>query len=92
MSDEKLTDMYDLLEAVEAALAAADPAKCEALAATINAYAEDFPDEFFWATSPQAPALLYHLLGTIDAACRPSARSKPRPVIRLMDRKPEGNA
>jgi hypothetical protein len=92
MSDIKLTNMYELLDAIEATLAAADPAKREALAATIDAYAEDFPDEFFWATGAQAPTLLYHLLTTIDAACRPSSQSKPRPAIRLVDRKPEGNA
>jgi hypothetical protein len=28
----------------------------------------------------------------IDAACRPEAQSKPRGAIRLVDRKPEGNA
>jgi hypothetical protein len=28
----------------------------------------------------------------IDAACRPDAQSKPRPAIRLVDRKPEGSA
>ena len=61
------------------------------LAETIDAYSEDFADEFFWATSAQAPALLYHMLNTVDAACRPEAQSKSRPVIRLVDRKPEGS-
>jgi hypothetical protein len=89
---DKLTGMYELLDAVEATIAAADPAKREALAATIDAYVKDFPDEFFWAVGAQAPTLLYHLLSTIDVACRPSSQSKPRPVIRLVDRKPEGNA
>jgi hypothetical protein len=32
------------------------------------------------------------MLNTIDAACRPDAQSKPRAAIRLVDRKPEGNA
>jgi hypothetical protein len=32
------------------------------------------------------------MLSTIDAACRPEAQSKPRASIRLVDRKPEGNA
>jgi hypothetical protein len=39
-----------------------------------------------------APTLLCHLLMTIDAACRPESSSKPRPVIRLVDREPEGSA
>jgi hypothetical protein len=92
MADETMTGMYELLDAVEAVITAADPAKREALAKTIDAYAEDFPDEFFWAIGAQAPTLLHHLLSAIDAACRPSSQSKPRPAIRLVDRKPEGNA
>jgi hypothetical protein len=92
MSDDEPTGMWELLEAVGEALGAADPGRCDALAKVIDAYAKDFPDEFYWAISPQAPALLYHLLITIDAACRPSSRSKVRPPIRLVDRKQEGNA
>jgi hypothetical protein len=92
MSSDNPTDLYDLLDAIEATLAAADPVKRDALAKTIDAYAEDYPEEFWWATGAQAPALLHHLLRTIDAACRPEAQSKPRPVVRLVDRKPEGNA
>ena len=66
--------------------------KREALAKTIDAYSEDFQEDFFWATGPQAPVLLYHLMMSIDSATRPDAESKPRPVIRLVDRKPIGNA
>lgn len=86
------TDMHSLVDALEAVIAAADPAKREALAATIDAYAEDCPDEFFWAIGAQAPALLYHLLTMIDAACRPESQSKPRPVLRIVDRKSDGDA
>ena len=91
-STEMPTDLYDLLEALEVTLAAADPAKRDALAKTIDAYAHDFPDEFYWGVSAQAPALLCHLLRTIDVACRPEVQTKPRPVIRLIDRKPGGDA
>jgi hypothetical protein len=28
----------------------------------------------------------------IDTGCRPESQAKPRGVIRLVDRKPEGNA
>ena len=83
------TSMFELLDAVEAVIQVADLAKREALAAVIDAYAEDFPDEFYWAIGAQAPSLLQHLLTTIDAACRPPSQSKPRPVLRLVDRKPE---
>jgi predicted NAD-dependent protein-ADP-ribosyltransferase YbiA (DUF1768 family) len=84
--------MYQLLDAIEAVIKAADPAKREALGRTIDAYVEDFPDDFYWAIGAQAPTLLNHMLSTIDAACRPDAQSKPRPAIRLVDRKPEGTA
>jgi hypothetical protein len=92
MDTPELTGIYELLDAVEAVIKAADPAKREDLAQTIDAYADDFPDEFYWAIGPQAPTLLNHMLSTIDAACRPEKQSKPRPAIRLVDRKPEGNA
>jgi hypothetical protein len=89
---EEPTGMFELLDAVEAVIGAADPAKRETLAKTIDAYQEDFPDDFFWAVGPQAPALLHHLMMTIDGACRPEGQSKARAVLRLMDRKPEGSA
>src|SRR6266581_9125360 len=92
MDAHQLTGMYELLYAIEAVVKAADPAKREALAQIIDAYADDFPDEFFWAIGARAPALLNDLLSTIDAACRPEQQSKPRAPIRLVDRKPEGNA
>jgi hypothetical protein len=90
--DDQLTGDYELLDAIEAVIKAADPAKRAELARTIDAYAEDFPEDFFWAVGPQAPTLLNHMLSMIDAACRPDAQSKPRPAIRLVDRKPEGTA
>lgn len=91
MSD-KVTGVYELLDAIEAVITAANPAKRKALALTIDAYANDFPEEFYWAIGPQSPMLLYNLLSMIDAACRPEAQSKPRPAIRLVDRTPEGDA
>ena len=92
MAEEEITRMYELLDALEEAIKAADPAKREALAKTIDTYHEDFSDKFHWAIGAQAPTLLYHLFMSIDTACRPDAQSKPRGVIRLADRKPEGNA
>lgn len=93
MDDEDITGVYEVLEAIEAVIQAADPAKREHLAKTIDAYAHGpFAEDFYWATGMQAPALLNHLLMTIDAACRPEAQSKPRAALRLVDRKPEGNA
>ena len=55
-NDGHCVGMYELLEAVEAVIKAADPEKREALAETIDAYAENFMgEEFFWAMGPQSP-------------------------------------
>jgi hypothetical protein len=88
--DEPIVGMYEVLDALEAAIASADPTKREALAKAIDGYHEDFPEEFHWALGAQSPALLYHLLMSIDSACRPSSQSKKR--LALVNRKPEGNA
>ncbi len=87
-----MTGMYDLLDAIEAVIKAADPAKREVLAQAIDAYAENFPEDFFWAVGAQAPTLLSNLMMAIDVACRPEEESKRRGVIGLVGRKPEGNA
>ena len=84
--------IYELFDAVEAVVKSADPAARKALAQTIEAYAADFPDEFYWAIGAQAPTFLSHLLFSIDTACRPEAQPKPRGTNRLADRKPEGTA
>jgi hypothetical protein len=91
-NDDDLTTLYELLDALEAVIKAADPAKREHLAKTIDAYSEDFVNDFYWAIGAQAPTLLSNLMLAIDAACRPEAQSKPRRVFRLVDRKPEGDA
>jgi hypothetical protein len=90
--DKVATGMYDLLDAVEAVVKAVDPSRREALAQTIDAYSESFPDDFFWAIGPMAPTLLSRLLRAIDLACRPDeqltagdlpppASAKPRGTI-----------
>ncbi len=85
--DDEPTGMHDIFEAVEAAIVGADPVKREALAKTLDAFAEDSPDAFFWAVGPQAPALLHQLMMTIDVACRSQPKAR-----RLIDRKPAGSA
>lgn len=90
--NEPITGMYELLEALEEALKASDPAKREALAETIDAYHEDFPEDFHWAIGASSPTLLSHLVMLIDCACRPDAKPRPRGVTRLVDREPEGSA
>lgn len=91
MTEENPTGMYEVLDAIEEVIKAADPAKREALADIIDAYSEDFPEDFYWAVGPQSPSFLSHLLTTIDGAAREKGASKSR-VFRLVDRKPEGSA
>jgi hypothetical protein len=88
--EHEIAGMYEVLDALEAAIASAEPAKREALAKAIDGYHDDFPEDFHWALSAQSPVLLYHLFMSIDTACRPDAKTKGR-VLRLVDRKPEGN-
>ncbi len=85
-----MTTMYDVLNTLEALIKAAPKAERDALAAVLDAYAESFPDDFFWAVGAQSPTLLYHLLSTIDTAA--SDDGKRRRVMRLITREPEGNA
>jgi hypothetical protein len=68
------SEEHGLFSALEMAIAAADPAKREALATTIEAYARDFPDVFCWAIGEQSPILLHQLISAIDAGCRPCER------------------
>ena len=90
--DQEIVSEYEMLEALRDVIVSSDPAKRENLAKTIDAWANDFPDDFHWAVGIQAPVLLHHLLMEIDISCRPDAASKPRPAVRLIDRKPQGSA
>jgi hypothetical protein len=81
------TDQFDFLDALADVIRSADPDKRAALRKTIDGWAEDFPD-YDWATGPQSPALLNMIMVEIDASIDPDAQSKPRPVFRLVDRKP----
>jgi hypothetical protein len=93
MADEEdITDMHAVVDALVDAIATADPAKRQTLAAAMDGYHDDFPDEWHWAAGGQAPALLHHVFMAIDMACRPEFEPKPGRVIRLAHRKPEGNA
>src|SRR5262249_18757120 len=87
---DDLIGMYDLVDALEAVIRSSDPAKREALAATIDEYNVD--DGLEWAFSAQSPTLLHQLMMAIDGACRSESQSKARPAIHLVNRKPEGSA
>jgi hypothetical protein len=93
MSDDEHTGVYELMDAIEAVIKAADKNTRDALADTMDAYCESFPDEFFWATGVQSPMLLYNLMACIDASCRSEGvKPKSRAHLRLVDRKPDGGA
>ena len=89
---DEIIGMFDVLAALEEVIMAADPAKREQLAKMLDAYHENVPEDFHWALGAQSPMLLFHLFMSIDSACRPDAELKRHNVIRLVDRKPEGNA
>jgi hypothetical protein len=72
---DKCIGMYEFLDALEVAIKSADPQKQIALAETIDGYAEDFPDDFFWAVGAQSPTLLSNLVKVIDSASQPDAKS-----------------
>jgi hypothetical protein len=92
MGQTDYTSMYDLLKAIEDVIGSADSEQRDTLAATLDKYMEDNPQEFFWITGPQAPALLHHIMLAIDLACRPDAERRHRShTIRLIYRKPEGH-
>ena len=68
-------------DAVHDVVKAASPAKREALVQTIDAYVDEFPDDYFWSGSTHAAELLNHILNTIDSACRPGGDDGDRRVI-----------
>jgi hypothetical protein len=85
--DRPLVGMYDFLDAVEAAIKSAAPAERNALAKIIEHYCVDFPDEFFWATGPQAPTLLNHLM----LAVTPDGRDRTQ-ELKFAKASPAGTA
>lgn len=74
---------YDVVQAVRAAIAAADPEKRKALATAIDCFSNDEPSAFYWAIGPQAPVFLRDLLFAISYGS--TEESKPRDnVFRLV--------
>jgi len=81
--------MYDLLAAIAEIIRSADAEKKKALAAALDRYIEENAHDFFWATGPQAPALLHQIMMSIDLSCRPEDEQISARIFRLLDRKPE---
>jgi hypothetical protein len=82
---DEIIGMYELLDALEAAIKSADPEKQRALAKTIEGYHEHFPEDFHWAIGAQAPTLLFNLMMTIDTASEPNTKPRPRPALVTLD-------
>jgi hypothetical protein len=81
--------MYDLLAAIEELIRSADAERKKALAAALDRYIEENAHDFFWAIGPQSPALLHHIVMSIDLSCRSDDEQISCRVFRLFDRKPE---
>jgi len=83
---------YEMIDALEAAIKASTPEKRAALRDTIDAWSSGpMADDFFWATSPRAPALLHTLMIAVDLAANDDEDKKSR-VVHLRSRRPEGSA
>jgi hypothetical protein len=61
-------ELFDLLRILEETIYFSDLRK--QLAETLDNYAINHEEEFSWATGPQAPALLFNILLSIDRGCR----------------------
>ena len=90
MAEEQTTDMYDVLEALEAVITAAPKTERDALAEVMDSYAKDCADDYWWSVGPQSPTLLHHLINTIEFAMADVVPKRER-VVRLAARKPEGD-
>ena len=90
MAEEQTTDMYDMLEALEAVITAAPKPERDVLAEVMDSYAKDCPDDYWWSVGPQSPTLLHHLINTIEFAMADFVPKRER-VVHLAARNPEGN-
>jgi hypothetical protein len=80
--------IYDVLDALNAAIGSADPVKRSELYASLSAWSRDNPQDACWSFGMQAPALLRALMIEIDAASMPENERTPKPVrpaLRVVD-------
>jgi hypothetical protein len=71
VAEEHISGISALLDALGAVIKAAPKAERDALASVMEAYAKDFPHnyyEYLWAMGAQSPRLLYHLIHSIEDA------------------------
>ena len=78
-TDDELIGHYEMIDALDAVIKASTPEKRAALRNTIDAWSTGtLGDEFWWATSAQAPALLHNLMIAVDLAAYSDDEEKPR--------------
>jgi hypothetical protein len=81
---QPMTDVVHLCAAIENCLRTADPARRQAVSKAFDGYARSFPQDYEWAISGQAPALLHFLMGSIEMTCA-EAPSKSKPDLRVVE-------
>jgi hypothetical protein len=87
------TGHFEFFEALRVVIITSDSEAREALRQTIKAWMGDVDAEtYFWATGPQAPTMLGNLMTVVEMACEPDAASKASPLVRPIDRNPQGRA
>jgi hypothetical protein len=79
-----MSDVVDLCASIENMIRTADPARRRAVAKAFDGYAREFPANYAWAVSGQAPALLHFLMGAVEMTCQ-EAPSKPKPSLNVID-------
>ena len=79
-NDESCGPFEDLWFAIEEAIESADPVKRRNLAAAIDAFAKQCPEDFRWVTGAQAPRFLHDMFVYINQSCRIETRSTLRVV------------
>jgi hypothetical protein len=79
------TCIYDLLDALNAAIGSADPVKRAQLSSALDNWGRDNVGDAAWAFGLQAPWLLRSLLIEIDMASMPASDHQvPKPTLRVV--------
>jgi hypothetical protein len=78
-----MTDVVDLCASIENMIRTAE-ARRRAVARAFDGYARSFPQNYDWAVSGQAPALLHFLMGAIEMTCA-EAPSQSKPDLRVVE-------
>jgi hypothetical protein len=80
-----MSDVVDLCDAIEDALGEAPPEARRILAREIDGFWEAFPRMHQWVMSGFAPSFIYHVMSSIEMACRKDFKAKPKPDLRVVE-------